>query len=207
MYDRALVVFFKTPVLGRVKTRLASKIGEDRALVVYKRMLKQVISIAKNWSFQTPNSCVLFFGSGEPRSWNEFGVDHGIQQVGADLGMRMQRAMQFAFQKAREVAIIGTDTPHLSTSDIDRAFEQLKQVDVSFGPCPDGGYYLMACRKLPPTLLWDLPWSSDKTLERLRYRCEGHHLSMNQIDIKRDIDTLEDMKSLNFAKDIWGSDI
>ena len=202
MYDQALVIFFKTPVLGGVKTRLAQDIGELKALLVYERMLIQVMNMAKKWVKGGRNRLILPFGSGSSSTWKDYGIEEGFQQIGQDLGLRMQRAMSFALSKAKQVAIIGTDSPDLISEDIERAFLQLKTADLSFGPCYDGGYYLMACHKMPPTLLWDLPWSSEETLKRLQWRCEGHHLSMKSLDQKRDIDTLDDLKSHNFAKDI-----
>lgn len=206
LHHQALVIFFKTPVLGKVKTRLAYEIGETKALKVYERMLHQVISMAKNWADRDPYRIIFPFGSGNSQNWHAYGIEHGHQQIGSDLGEKMQRAMQFALQNAKQVAIIGTDSPDLTPEDIEAAFRQLQHADVSFGPCHDGGYYLMACEKLPPTLLWELPWSSAKTLERLRNRCEGHHLSMSQLEVKRDIDTLEDLNSHGFAQDVLKAD-
>jgi rSAM/selenodomain-associated transferase 1 len=207
LQDQALIIFFKTPVLGRVKTRLASEIGNKKALLIYELMLRQVISSSKKWAERGENRLLLPFGNGDPQSWRKYGIENGFQQIGSDLGLKMQHAMQFALQKAKQVAIIGTDSPDILPMEIEQAFLQLSRADVSFGPCLDGGYYLMACNKLPPTLLWDLPWSCSTTLARLRNRCEGHHLSMDQLDMKRDIDTLEDLISHRFGENILEADV
>ena len=201
MFNQALVVFFKTPVLGKVKTRLAASIGNEDALLVYKKMLQKVLRTAYYWEELHHGRVVFPFGYGETSSWSSFGVKRGQQQHGKDLGLKMQNAMRFALTKANRVGIIGTDNPDLRVDEISKAFEKLNKADVTFGPCYDGGYYLMACRELPPTLLWDLPWSSEQTLDRLLRRCEGYHLKYNFLDKKRDIDTLEDLKSVSFARE------
>ena len=40
MTKKRLIIFVKNPIEGEVKTRLASSIGEKKALVVYQQLLK-----------------------------------------------------------------------------------------------------------------------------------------------------------------------
>lgn len=203
MYEEALIVFFKTPEIGKVKTRLASSLGDELALNIYKEMLISVIQTSLSWAEASPGRLVLPFGFGSPVSWHQYGIKTGHRQVGADLGFKMQHAMQFGLRVANKVSIIGTDNPDLSVNDIELAFSKLDEKDVVFGPCEDGGYYLMGANKMLPTLLWDLPWSTEETLKLLCRRCEGHKLSLGFLDTKTDIDTLEDLETHQFATHIW----
>jgi len=198
----ALIVFFKTPRKNEVKTRLALDLGADVALTLYREMLVQIMQTAQTWSEKKKGRLVFKFGHGDPSDWLESGIQ-GIRQIGADLGQRMQRAMALGLRHARKVAIIGTDSPDLQVETIEKAFLDLEKKDVIFGPCLDGGYYLMACRQLPPTLLWELPWSSAETLQRVCRRCEGHHLTLGFLETKIDIDTLEDLKFHNYKPHLW----
>ena len=40
-----LIVFIKNPILGHVKQRLAKKIGDENALTIYKKLLKNTFRI------------------------------------------------------------------------------------------------------------------------------------------------------------------
>ena len=44
--SKALLLFIKNPVLGKVKTRLAASVGNEMALEIYKKLLKHTRSIA-----------------------------------------------------------------------------------------------------------------------------------------------------------------
>jgi glycosyltransferase A (GT-A) superfamily protein (DUF2064 family) len=73
------------------------------------------------------------------------------QQDGKDLGARMEAAFIRAFAMGYQAAaIIGTDSPDLPVSHIEEAFRILEQdgIDVVFGPAEDGGYYLLAMKRL-----------------------------------------------------------
>ena len=49
-----VIVFGRVPELGRVKTRLAAQIGDERALDLYRRMLEHSLAVAQA-SGATPN--------------------------------------------------------------------------------------------------------------------------------------------------------
>ena len=42
----ALVCFVKAPILGNVKTRLAKRIGEERALEVYEGFVQHMLTLS-----------------------------------------------------------------------------------------------------------------------------------------------------------------
>jgi uncharacterized protein len=42
-----LIIFYKNPVQGKVKTRLAATIGADKAFEVYKAMVEKYIQYLK----------------------------------------------------------------------------------------------------------------------------------------------------------------
>jgi len=56
-----VLVFAKTPIIGTVKTRLASKIGDKRAFWIYQKLLRKT-DLALN---KTSNEVVVFY-NGEP---------------------------------------------------------------------------------------------------------------------------------------------
>ena len=64
-----------------------------------------------------------------------------------------------------QVVIIGTDIPDLTSNIITTAVEQLDVHDAVFGPALDGGYYLLALRKLHHRLFEDVTWSTASVLQ------------------------------------------
>ena len=50
MTNNLLIIFSRNPELGKVKTRLASKIGDSSALEIYKFLIQHTVAITKNIS-------------------------------------------------------------------------------------------------------------------------------------------------------------
>ena len=48
--QKKLIIFIKNPKKGKVKTRLAATIGDDRALEIYKILLDRTREITRNIS-------------------------------------------------------------------------------------------------------------------------------------------------------------
>lgn len=122
---------------------------------------------------------------------------HSAPQKGEDLGERMKNAFDEIFRRGfAEIAIIGTDSPDLPAEYIFEAFAMLEyeHTDVVFGPAEDGGYYLMAMKKIWDELFIGLPWSSDRLLaasvERARDRCLGASFLPHWYDIDSEADLL-----------------
>ena len=44
----ALIIMLKNPVLGKVKTRLAADIGNERALKIYQELLQHTLTVSRN---------------------------------------------------------------------------------------------------------------------------------------------------------------
>jgi hypothetical protein len=93
------------------------------------------------------------------------------------------------------VAIIGTDSPDLPPEYIFESFTLLEDehTDVVFGPAGDGGYYLLAMKRVWEELFRGLPWSSAELLaasvEMARVLCLGASF----LPVWHDIDTEADL--------------
>ncbi len=96
MDDRCLLFFIRYPEKGRVKTRLAASIGDERALKLYRNFLLNILSTLNKGTF-------LFYLCFYPadaleslRKW--LGGDYlYIPQQGEDLGERMKNGFMEAF--------------------------------------------------------------------------------------------------------------
>jgi rSAM/selenodomain-associated transferase 1 len=154
-----IIVFLRAPEKGKVKTRLAATIGDEKALEVYTRMLEHTIKEVA----RTDLPREAWFADTLPKQGP--GASLGftmLEQHGEDLGARMSHAFQRAFLSGfRRVVIVGTDCPGLSTGIIHQAFSELDKHDVVIGPTRDGGYYLLGARCVVPDVFRNKNWSSD----------------------------------------------
>ena len=67
--DSLLLVFAKTPIAGTIKTRLANRIGTEKALWIYNQLLKKTAVTLKEISPK-----VVVFYSGEHPNYFEPGL-------------------------------------------------------------------------------------------------------------------------------------
>lgn len=116
-------------------------------------------------------------------------------QRGRNLGERMRNAFEEIFRQGfTEIAIIGSDSPDLPPEHIFEAFALLEyeHTDLVFGPAEDGGYYLLAMKRVWEELFTGLPWSSDKLLaksvERAKDLCLGTAFLPEWYDIDKEAD-------------------
>lgn len=141
----ALIIFVRNPVHGKVKTRLAKNIGDDRALEIYILLLKHTFDITKRLKCKK----FVFYADeiAQDDLWS--GADFGKRlQRGNDLGNCMQNAMNELFTEGfSQVIIIGSDCFELNNSILEEAMSHLNKNDAVFGPAQDGGYYLLGKKR------------------------------------------------------------
>lgn len=196
---KALIIFVRNPELGKCKTRLAKIIGEQNALEVYKHLLKHTASIAK----QVPADRYVFYSEHIKREdfW-ENGVFRKKLQKGNTLGERMHNAfidlLAMGYQK---VSIIGSDLLDLDAELIVKAFDTLDVCDVVMGPAQDGGYYLLAMKKLHPKIFLNKEWGTSSVANDTLRDLKNHKLhllkELNDIDTFEDLQQYEQFKKYN----------
>jgi len=158
MTKKRLIIFVKNPIEGEVKTRLASSIGEKKALVVYQQLLKITAKAVEG-----VNAEKLVSYSGyieESDDFDEQRFEKTIQKEG-DLGEKMKHAFKSSFDNGvNRTVLIGSDCPEISKSLIDEAFKELAEADSVIGPSEDGGYYLIGLSRYIPEIFDDVEWST-----------------------------------------------
>lgn len=187
----ALIIFVRNPVLGKVKTRLAASIGEEKALQVYQQLLLHTRDI----TIDLPCDRFVFYADfiNEADIWSAPEFNKRLQQ-GDDLGKRMQHAFEELFSAGFDkVAIIGSDCYQLTGDIIVDAFTTLQRADVVIGPAGDGGYYLLAMQQMIPEIFEEIPWSTpvvlSKTMAILQHRQYKTALlkELNDVDEEKDL--------------------
>lgn len=147
--DRALVIFARSPVAGKSKTRLIPLLGPERAARFQLALSLDALSkIRKLQSLLAPYLAVAgpaFSDEHEMATLNQpFRL---LRQQGTDLGERLRNAFRLLLETHTYVVVIGTDSPELPPSAVRRAFDILRSHQAVIGPCPDGGYYLIGLRR------------------------------------------------------------
>jgi rSAM/selenodomain-associated transferase 1 len=190
-----LIIFVKNLRYGEVKTRLASRFGNDQAIQIYKRLLKHTCTITTGVKADK----FLFYSEEiEIDNWpSEFSRQ---VQKGNDLGERMKNAFELLFNKGyQNVLIIGSDCLELSTIAIEHGFAELGQSDIVIGPAMDGGYYLLGLKTNSPFLFENIEWSTSQVLQQTLSICNEHNMHTSLLEVLNDIDEPEDW--LNAAQE------
>lgn len=191
MTPTLLIIFYRNPELGKVKTRLAATVGQENALSIYLKLAAYTQSVTIDLLC---DKAVFYSHRVEADDiWNDNRYQKVLQN-GDDLGERMSNALHWAFQKGYESAcIIGTDCMEITTELIEDSFDELALQDVVVGAAKDGGYYLIGMHQLHKKIFENKPWSSyllmGDTLETL----EELKLAYELMPVLNDVDTEEDL--------------
>jgi rSAM/selenodomain-associated transferase 1 len=186
---RALIIFVRNPEKGKVKTRLAKTLGEDKALAIYKALLARTRTVAGG-----VDALRLLFYSVQVRTNDDWpaGTFEKHQQQGNDLGERMAHAFEVALQRAEAAIILGSDIAQIDTSIIEQAFAALSSHDYVIGPAIDGGYYLLGMKRHSPELFQDMEWSTNQVAQITQERILENGGTLGFAPTLSDIDYAED---------------
>lgn len=190
MIDNALIIFVKNLIAGRVKTRLAVTLGDEKALEIYNRLLK---NIHEKIQFLEVEKLIFYSDFLEDDIWEKKVFKKEIQ-IGLDLGERMKNAFNKSFIEGyKRAIIIGTDCPGVDQIILKNAFAKLNDFDIVIGPATDGGYYLLGMKKEYSFLFQNIEWSTDVVLQQTIDLCKINQLSYFLLPELSDIDEEKDL--------------
>lgn len=190
MKGNRLIIFVKNEEAGKVKTRLARSIGDDKALEVYQKLLGYTYEITRGLPVEKEAWYSRFIPEND--IWSE-GVFSKKVQSGENLGERMSGAFQKAFEEeADKVVIIGSDCAELTSEIIEKAFEELGSSEFVIGPAQDGGYYLLGMRNFHPEVFQEIDWSTGSVYKQTIRKMENALGSISTLEMLNDVDTIED---------------
>ena len=197
-HNQCILMFVKNPERGMVKSRLASSIGDEIALDLYRCFVGDLMAMM----IRTGYPYVVFFYPPDSRKkivqW--LGDTHILlPQRGDDLGERIKHAFLTIFsQSYRHVLLIGSDSPDLPGTLIEEAFLSLRDHGAVIGPSLDGGYYLIGFRAdtFLPEVFDRMPWSTQEVFTRTIDILQEEDFLIHILPQWRDIDTFDDLKAL-----------
>ncbi|MER3375417.1 MAG: TIGR04282 family arsenosugar biosynthesis glycosyltransferase [Allomuricauda sp.] len=192
MNNSLLLILTRNPELGRCKTRLAAKVGDEAALDIYKFLLNHTVSFTKDLNVE---KWVYYSESiWENDIWDRNTYQKKLQ-IGNDLGKRMLNAFQEGFNSGFEkIIIIGSDMYHLSQADLEEAFLRLEEHDYVVGPAEDGGYYLLGMKSLKNEVFQNKSWGTDTVLSDTLKDLQSGSIFM--LPERNDVDYYEDIKNI-----------
>ncbi|RRJ85020.1 TIGR04282 family arsenosugar biosynthesis glycosyltransferase [Aestuariirhabdus litorea] len=192
--SKAILLFAKPPVSGRVKTRLIPSLGVEVATQVHAELLLHCASTLAQcpgverqlWAGFDPQNPAFQ----EPvfKGWKRY------LQVDGDLGDRMAAATAVALSHAQRAVVVGSDCPAMTPAYIEAAFEALEHHPVVLGPAEDGGYVLVGTRERVPELFQGIDWGSDRVLQQSRERLRKEGVGWVELETLWDVDRPEDFR-------------
>ena len=117
-----------------------------------------------------------------------------LRQSEGSFGQRLIRALGDARNAGyAHIIVIGADTPGLTTSDLEAAFEKLSRHDLVLGPARDGGVYLIGLRGDAARQLEGVSWCTPQVFGQLVHSRPNVAVLG---EIRADVDGVEDLAML-----------
>ncbi len=209
-YPRGCIIqFAKRPTKGQVKTRLATSIGEERALLLHKKLMTSVTQICCEAEL-----CPVQLWLSEVAEKDDFLDDLSKKypidirvQWGDTLGDRMRNAINKALQHYEFVIVIGSDSPEIDAGYLEQAAAKMADAgadsSLALGPAEDGGYVLIGMRKPEARLFSGIEWGSARVLKQTKAIANKIGWSVQELPILWDVDREVDYRRLILLDPDW----
>ena len=187
MKPEVVVVLAKSPVAGRVKTRLQPTFSGAEAAALAAAAIRDTLDAVAELG---PRRTVVAW-DGPQVPWLPTSVCV-LPQRGTTLDERLEHAFEDVYASEggpARVLLIGMDTPHLLAADLDVPWSD---DDAVLGPSCDGGYWSIGfCRHVPDAIR-GVPMSTARTGGDQLVRLERLGLRVGLLPMMRDVDDPED---------------
>jgi rSAM/selenodomain-associated transferase 1 len=180
------VVIAKSPVPGRVKTRLCPPCSPEQAAALAEAAL--VDTFAAVDQSVCDRRVLALDGSTGPWTPDRWEV---VPQSSGGLGTRLEAAVLSA---SGPVVVLGMDTPQITAALLLHLWSRLLEpgVDAVLGPAEDGGFWTIGVRTPRAGLFDGVEMSSARTGRQQRVRLQTLGLVVSELDRLRDVDTFAD---------------
>ena len=209
MKNELLILFSKSPEIGKVKTRFIPVLGEEKAFDLYKKLLQQTLSNC------FPNKLEKLADERNSEVWLRGNLDNAFieeqlksfpfsvkSQVGNNLGESMGHAFDRSFSDAsahyEKVVLIGGDCVSIEKLTIEKSFEQLNDTDCVICPAQDGGFVLIGFNKgiFQSSFFEGIEWGGESVFHKLCENLNVCGVSFICLDTLWDVDVPEDLPLL-----------
>lgn len=182
MIPDTIVVLAKSPVPGRVKTRLTPTFTAYEASALAGAAIRDTLSAVAEAG---PRHTVIAW-EGPLTPWLP-GDATVIAQRGRTLDERLEQVFADVLGSAtdRPTLLVGMDTPQLRGHDLDVDWGE---ADAVLGLAQDGGYWCIGLRRYRPGVIHGVPMSADHTGRDQLARLRSLGLVVRLLPSKRDVD-------------------
>ena len=189
-----LLQFAREPVPGQVKTRMIPYLTPIQACDLHRELV--VWTCDQLLAAQLGDVEIAVAGKPHDPLFSHClssGVTQLSRQRGRDLGQRMHNALRKGLAAYASVVLVGSDCPGINGDYIRLALQGLREVDVVLGPALDGGYVLIAVKRLDPQLFEGIPWGTGEVLRHTESALELTGLSWRTLPPLADVDVPGDL--------------
>lgn len=194
MNKTALIIFVKNPELGKAKTRLAATVGNENALIIYKKLLEHTANITKKIE---ADKFVFYSQFIANNDW--FDEDKFIKkkQIAGDLGKKLICAFEEVSSLGYEkILVVGSDCYELQQNTVEDAIAALDEKDSCIGPAKDGGYYLLGIKNFDSSIFKNITWSTSTVLTETVAKIKLLNQSYALLETLQDVDTENELGEL-----------
>ncbi len=221
--NQRLIIFVKSPIAGKVKTRLAQECSAEQASLYYQAMvacvlehiahyaseLNQPLNIHIGYTLSDNNQAIKDWLEPYLSKVNQLHISYFEQFESSCLGERIHHAFDHSFAEGyQHVSIIGTDCISITPTILHQLFKPNHSM---IGPTYDGGYYALSLQAKhfsnePESLnrlFFTINWSSPSTYQDTLDAAQAIDLELQPLPKLHDIDYLEDWERA--LKSVQGS--
>ena len=192
--SRVLAIMAKAPRAGHVKTRLASVYPAALVVQLYRVLMEDTIALARSAGVSIAVVCPAD-DADEIAAWLPSDI-RIVPQRGRGLADGLASAFEFLCDPPRRVIAFNGDSPHLPPAVLESAFSALEEHDVVFGPCADGGFYLVGATRTHAGLFDPHAMGTGSALDALVARTQRLGLSSMFTPAHYDVDVPADLARL-----------
>lgn len=187
-----LLVVAKEPLPGRVKTRLTPPyLPEEAAALASAAIADTLVAV-----LGVPGAQPVLVLEGSPGPWVPAAVTVIPQRPGP-----FDERLAGAFEDSSSLSggpcptlLIGMDTPQVTADLLSQAARSLLRTDAVIGLAEDGGWWALGLRQPAGDLLRGIRTSTSTTGAEQRQRLLDAGLSVADLPVLRDVDTVADVE-------------
>ncbi len=199
----SVVLFFRTPELGKVKKRLEKTLGREKTLNLYQSLLNHAINTILSFKMRHPETLLVgaYRGSFLPPELAQ-PFDLLYEQRGLNLGEDLLKVSTKLLKvvEVKRLIIISSDCPEITPEFLDLALAKVLENQVVISPAHDGGYNLIGLRQdmLPylKKIFLNIPWGTGAVFSETLKRLSALGVKVFLLPETLDIDRAEDLEKI-----------
>lgn len=192
---QALILFTRIPVPGKTKTRLMPYFSPKQCAKLHTCFLKDISDQCR----KVKADCFVCYApeNGDVKELQDIlgKQKEYFPQTGESLGQRMYHSLEYVLGLGYDVCLLmGTDIPEVSSPDLEKAFQVLKEKDAVFGRTADGGYYLVGMKRPIPEAFGLKQYGHSHVFEDTLKELSDAGINVGFTTKHQDMDTPEDLR-------------